>query len=64
MPTYCNSLYKAHSRRKLTSFYSKLISLIMVPLHIYMTLFHYAYSGVIYDIICAPLFGILLESYD
>ena len=36
----------------------------MIPIYVYFSLFHYAYAGVTYDIICAPLFGIMLESFE
>ena len=36
----------------------------LVPFYIYLTLFHYAYSGSVYDIFLSPLFHILVEMYD
>ena len=41
-----------------------LVSYVLVPLYIYLTLFHYAYSGSVYDIFLSPLFHILVETYD
>lgn len=41
-----------------------MVTYIMVPIYVYLSLFNYAYAGVTYDIICAPLFGIMLESYE
>lgn len=35
----------------------------MIPIYAYLSVFHYAYSEVIYDVLFAPLYAIALEKY-
>lgn len=37
--------------------------IIMLPIYGYLSIFHYGYSEVIYDVLFAPLYAIGLEKY-